>query len=181
MRSVSLLLVLSACSDVENPGETNVDEVITTVTLSFEGPDGVVEGLWADPEDDGSPVIVSPDLTANTEYQLTLEFLNELAEPSEDITAEVADEADEHQVFFTTTATVSYNDQDDGGLPLGLDVMLTTGDVGSTDLTITLRHLPELDGQVQKVAGLDEQAQADGISGLPGESDISVTVPLTVQ
>jgi hypothetical protein len=185
MRSFSLLLplllVVSACTDVENPDETNVDEVITTVTLSFDGPDGVVEGLWADPEDDGSPVIVSPELAANTEYQLTVEFLNELAEPSEDITAEVADEADEHQVFYTTTATVTYNDQDDGGLPLGLDVTLTTGDPGSTDLTVTLRHLPELDGQPQKVAGLAEQAETDGISSLPGESDISITVPLTVQ
>ncbi|MFT6160421.1 MAG: hypothetical protein ACJAZO_004268 [Myxococcota bacterium] len=181
MRFLPLLLVLSACTDVENPDGDNVEEVITTVTLIFDGPDGVVEGLFADPENDGSPVIVSPDLAANTEYQLTVEFLNELSDPAEDITEEIADEADEHQVFFMTDATIVYNDQDDGGLPLGLDVTLTTGDVGSTDLTIILRHLPELDGVAQKVAGLAEQAETDGISSLPGDSDISVTVPLTVQ
>ena len=178
---LSIVLLATACTDVENPTGDNVEEVITTVALTFVSPDGTVEGSWADPEDDGSPVIVSPELAANTEYQLTVEFLNELADPAEDITEEIEDESDEHQVFFTTDATVTYNDEDANGLPVGLDVTLTTGDAGSVDLTVTLRHLPEQGGVAQKVAGLAEQAEADGIASLPGDSDASVTVPLTVQ
>ncbi len=179
---LALLLAVSACDNVEDTdGDENIEEVITTIVLTFDGPEGLVEGSWADPENDGSPVIVSPELTANTEYQVSVEFLNELEDPAEDITEEIEDEADEHQVFFATDATVTYNDQDDGGLPIGLDVTLTTGDAGTEDLTVILRHLPELDGAAQKVAGLAEQAEADGISSLPGDSDAMVTIPLTVQ
>ena len=183
MRFVPLfmMLALSACNDVEDPGEDNVEEVITTVILTFDGPDGMVEGSWADPEDDGSPVVVSPDLSANTEYQVSVEFLNELEDPAEDITEEIADEADEHQVFFTTDATVAYNDADGGGLPVGLDVTLTTGDAGTEDLTITLQHLPELDGAAQKTAGLADQADSEGVGSLPGDADVSITIPLNVQ
>lgn len=179
--SLLLLLSVTACQDVEDPEEENVEEVITTVNLTFTGPDGAVEGSWADPEDDGSPVVVSPELAANTEYQVSVEFLNELEDPAEDITEEIDDEADEHQVFFTTDVVVAYNDEDSIGLPLGLDVTLTTGDEGTEDLTITLQHMPALDGVAQKEAGLAEQAAADGVSSLPGDVDVSITIPMTVQ
>lgn len=181
MRTLLPLLLLAACDDVSDvEPEPNPDEVITTVVVTFDGPNGLIEARFADPENDGEPIITGATLVADTEYAVSVQFLNELTSPAEDITAEIADESDQHQVFYVTGLSVDYNDQDDNGLPIGLDVTITTGAAGTTDLNVVLRHLPPVDGQRVKVAGLAEQA-ADAVSNLPGESDADVTLPLTVQ
>jgi hypothetical protein len=180
-----LLIALLGCTDVENPDGDAEGEVITTVTLSWTDDQGVTtETVWADPEDDGDPVVDDVVLAADQLYTLSVAFGNELAVPAEDVTLEIQDEAHEHQVFFTGAdglVTIDAVDQDSEGLPVGLDNDAQTGAAGQGSLTVTLRHLPDQNGAPQKVEGLADQADQDGIETLPGESDASVTFDVVVE
>ena len=121
------------------------------------------------------PSIINGTLAANTTYSGSLEFLNQSETPAEDITEEVAEEDDEHQVFYASTVaglSVAYNDADDDNNPLGLATTLTTGDAGTGTMTITLRHEPN-----KSAAGV-----SDGdIANAGGETDIEVTFDVVVQ
>lgn len=191
------LLLATACKDVEEtPSATDPVEVITTVVLTFT-PDGGGSALtftWADPEDDGGPVIDDVVLPSGA-YTLDVAFLNELEEPAEDITEEVADEADQHQVFFTGSGvegpatglnasaviTHAYADTDVDGLPVGLENDIETVQAGTGELTVTLRHVPPEDGAAVKVEGLAEAVADGGFGSIGGDNDAQVTFPVEVQ
>ena len=191
------LSLLAACADVANPDEVNAEEVITTVALTFTPSSGgaAIEAAWADPENDGSPVIDAIVLSDADEYTLAVAFLNELEDPAEDITQEVGAESDEHQVFFTGTAVESpatgenanavisqaYDDTDANGFPVGLASSVATLGVGSGTLTVTLRHLPPENDTPVKTGTLADDVAAGGIESLPGETDASVDFALEVQ
>ncbi|MEL7375337.1 MAG: type 1 periplasmic binding fold superfamily protein [Bacteroidota bacterium] len=175
------LLVFTACDDDDGgdpgPGE---EEVITQVTLTL-APNGggtavVMNFLDADGDGPVAPIVtVSGPLAANTTYTGAIVFLNTLESPAEDITEEVADEDDEHQVFYEVSGanlSFTYNDQDDDGNPLGLDVTAMSGDASMGTLKVTLRHEP-----VKDAAGV-----SDGdITNAGGETDVEVTFDVTVQ
>ena len=190
-------LALAGCPDVENPDEgENEEEVITRVGLTFSPIAGgeVVTAAHSDPENDGSPVIDPITLDNGVAYTLTIRFENELADPVEDITAEVADEDDEHQVFISgsgvegpatgdsavNVVTHTYLDTDDNGLPVGLENRIVASAVGSGEFKVMLRHLPPEDGVATKVAGLAEAFATEG-GGIAGEADVDVTFPITVE
>ncbi len=182
-------LVLAACGgDVENPGEMNENEAFTTMTLRFEEAGGNsfdVTFRDADGEGGMAPTMDDISLTAGTTYKVGMSFLNELAMPTEDVTLEIAEEDDEHQVFFTgdtvgSVITHMYDDMDDGGLPIGLKNSIIAA-AGTGKLTVTLRHMPPVGGSAVKVAGLEDTAKNDGIGALPGSTDISVTFNVSVQ
>jgi hypothetical protein len=184
-----------ACNDVNDPDPVEENEVITTIVLTFTPTAGdALEFRWSDPENDGSPVIDDIALSDADDYALTVAFLNELEEPAEDLTAEIADEAEEHQVFFTGSAvagpasdsdgaviTHAYADEDAGGLPVGLDNTITTDAVGEGTLFVTLRHLPEEGGAVVKVDGLAETVRDEGFGAIGGDNDAQVEFPIAVE
>jgi hypothetical protein len=192
-----LLIAAVGCGDVENPENEEENEVITTVELTFAPQSGGAELVftWADPENDGDPIVEDIVLDDAEDYDVTVRFLNELEDPAEDITAEIEDEAEEHQVFFTgsavqgpatetNTAAViehAYADEDAGGLPIGLDNTFATVSVGNGELTVTLRHLPPEDGAAVKVDDLAGSVAVDGISGIAGDTDVSVTFAIEVE
>jgi hypothetical protein len=183
-----MILFLLACKDTEHPHEHNEGEVITTVGLSFAPASGgeALLATWADPESDGSPVVDPIVLSDADNYTLSVSFLDELEDPPEDITREIEEESDEHQVFFTGSSlgpvvTQTYEDTDAGGLPVGLENTITTVAAGTGTFVVTLRHLPPENDTPVKVEGLAEQATRDGLESLPGDSDVSVTFELTVQ
>ena len=84
---------------------------------------------------DGNPAVDDIYLTNGETYSLSISFLNELADPIEDITPEILDEQDEHQVFIygdvvdsaataandNALVTSSYLDSDSNGLDVGLE------------------------------------------------------------
>jgi hypothetical protein len=192
-----IALFAAACSDVNNPEEVNENEVITTVSLTFTPASGgaSLTFAWADPENDGNPVIDDIVLSDADDYTLDVSFLNELADPTEDITEEVDAESDQHQVFFTGSAVAgpatgenpdavishAYADEDANGLPVGLANDIATLGVGTGTLTVTLRHLPPENDTAVKVEGLAEDIAADGIQNLPGDTDASVDFNVEVQ
>ena len=80
-----------------------------------------------------------------------------------DIVAEIAEEADEHQIFFAFTNdafsnpmgdgnidnasdAINYNDEDANGNPLGLNTTWTTGAtaISNGNFTVRLQHQPDL-------------------------------------
>jgi hypothetical protein len=194
----SLCLVatmLVACGD--EAVRADEPEFITTVTLAFTPAGGgtAVTASFDDPDGDGGdPPVVDPiDLVAGTTYTATVAFLNKLEEPPEDITLEIVDESDEHQLFFTGTAvtgpasdrpgaplTHTYADSDANGLPIGLANMFAAA-TGTGELTVTLRHLPPLNDTPTKSAELAAEVQAGGFSVIGGETDAPVSFTVTGQ
>lgn len=171
------------CADVTRPETTNAEEVVTTVTLHFEGPT-TFDASWTDPESDGDPVVDALSLGAGASYAVSVTFLNEASSPAVDLTEEIANESDQHQVFYTGGSdflAYAYGDEDENGLPVGLDGTVDAIGPGEGTWTVTLRHLPPVDGTDVKVADLAVVAQTDGISALPGASDASVAFPVVVR
>jgi hypothetical protein len=172
------------------------NEVMTTVKLTFTDSAGdSFTATWADPEDDGSPVIDDITLTNGVTYTVAFEVLNELAEPTEDVTPEILDEKDEHQVFFTGTAvegpantsnadavvTHAYADTDNNGLPVGLSNTFVATATGTGVMSVLLRHMPPVNGEAIKVAGLADVMDTGSATDLPGSTDINVDFNVTVE
>ena len=171
-----LAIAMIGCSDDDAaPLPINEEEVITTVilTLTPESGDQVVlttQDLDGDGPDE--PVTtVSGSFSENTVYTGAARFLNETETPAEEITDEVVEEADEHQVFYTTTEglniTTTYLDFDSNGNPLGVSITLETGEASSGSLTVTLRHEPVKPN--------------DGLDSAGGETDIATSFDVSIQ
>jgi len=193
---VSSTLLFAACSDDEDGGAVNENEVITTVSLTFApaGGGSSITAAFDDPDGDGgaAPTVDPIALTAGTTYAVTVRFLNKLETPPGEITDEVRDESDQHQVFFTGTAvngpatnaptaplTHSYADTDAADLPIGLSNTIVAA-AGTGSLIVTLRHMPPVNGTAAKVAGLAGRVKTGGIEALPGDTDAQVTFAVTV-
>lgn len=193
-----------AGDDHDHDHDHEPTEVITTVTLRFtpEGGGETRVAEFSDPDGDGG-MSGSSDPIALTEgiaYDLEIGFSNALVDPTEDITAEVAEEAEEHQVFIAGTSVdgpavndnsapvvmheyadleSDYGDNAVGAdLPLGLSNRVVAVAAGTGTFTVRLQHLPELNGNPQKVPDLATQLR-DGML-LPGDADARVTFDLTV-
>jgi len=191
---LSLAIAAAACDD--HGHKHNENEVFTTVILTFTPSGGGTPFVATvnDPDGDGggAPTIDPISLSAGT-FNLTVKFENRLETPAEDITVEVMNESDQHQLFFTNTAvngpasnqtgaplTQAYGDMDAKGLPIGLTNSVTAAK-GTGTLTVTLRHMPPLNDKAVKVAGLAMMVRDGGFSAIGGSTDVQVSFPVTVQ
>jgi hypothetical protein len=171
----TIALFISSCSNDDKP--VNEDEVITTVTTTLTNGTSTVVLTSRDLDGDGpnAPVVtVSGNLIANTVYNGSVTFLNETVTPAEDITAEVEEEDLEHQIFYqipSALGSIGYNDFDGNGNPLGLLFTLTTGNAGTGNLTVILRHIPN--------KGAEGVAQGN-IANAGGSTDAQVSYPIVV-
>ncbi|GAA5222385.1 hypothetical protein GCM10025777_30160 [Membranihabitans marinus] len=171
-------LLFVSC-EKDDPIIPNEEELITTVVytlVSDSAPTVTFEFKDLDGDGGNAPMITSGILQANTEYTGSLTLSNDSEDPSEDITSEITEEDDEHQFFFAVDGgldlSIDYDDQDGDGNPIGLKTKATTGQAGTGNLTVTLRHEPT--------------KSADGVSdGLianaGGETDIEVTFIVTIE
>ncbi len=205
---VAALASLGACdedSEHDEHGHNHETEVFTTVRLNFTPQSGgaAVIATFIDPDGDGG-MSGSADalvLEVGTTYDLRLDFLNELEDPIEDVTLEIQEEAEEHQVFIRGSAVegpataanpdalvvhayadteLSYGANAVGeDLPVGLANTITTRAQGRGTFAVMLRHLPELNEMPRKEPGL-ASVMASG-EALPGEVDVDVEFDLTVE
>lgn len=168
-------ILLSSCSDDdENPELVNEEETITTIIVTLSGGmngDIILRSQDLDGDGPDAPVVtVSNDLEGNITYTGTIQFLNETEEPIDDITEEVQEEDDEHQVIYSSTGSignVTTTDVDGDGNPLGLNFELATNTAGPASLTVTLRHEPNKPN--------------DGtLAGAGGETDATATFDLLI-
>jgi hypothetical protein len=192
-RSVVGLLVLVASACVPQGAHEQDNEVISRVELMFTpvgGGDPVIFA-FSDPDGDGgaSGMAEPIELTAGMQYTLELRFLNDLADPVEDLTEEVRAEAEDHFVFVLGDVPGLMHAYDDlesdygpqiagDDLPVGLINTITATTAGTGTLRIMLRHVPELNGQPQKTGDLPQRL-VDG-ELLPGSADVDVSFELTV-
>lgn len=163
----------------DTPVIPNEEELITTLTYTLvpSGGGQTVTLSFQDLDGDGgnAPTITGGTVAANTSYAGSLNLLNEAESPAESITEEIAEEDAEHQVFYASSGInldISYADRDGNNKPVGLNTLVNTGDTGSGNLTITLRHEPNKSAEGVE-NGLIENAG--------GETDIEVTFPITIQ
>lgn len=174
--------LITSCSDDDDPAPVNEEEVITTLRITFTPQGGGAQVVFQSQDLDGDgpadPVIsVSGQLVTGTTYNGSVTVLNELENPAEDITLEIMEEDEEHQFFYQLTGgagpTIGYDDMDADGNPVGLDIILTTGQTNTINvLTVTLRHEPNKDA-----AGV-----SDGdIANAGGETDIEAVFNFTIQ
>lgn len=181
-------MLIVSCSDDDLPPAENEEEVINEVTLTFSpvGGGADVVGTYVDPDGEGTenPVLSNIELTAGTTYNLSITMENTLVSPVEDITEEVREEGDEHQVFFSwtdgvfanptgsgninATGSVNYTDQDSNGNPIGLSTDWTAANQSSTggQFTILLKHQPDVKSATTTSAD--------------GETDIDITWVINV-
>lgn len=173
MAGVSLAF-LQSCGE-DDPVPENVPELVTRATLRFTPAAGtnapVVTVTATDPDREG-PLDLRVDgpinLVRAATYTLTLELINELAQPSSkeyDISKEVLEEAAEHMFFFSWTNNVfsnpagngnidnradavNYNDRDSRGFPLGLSTTWTAARPETGALSgrfrVMLKHQPNI-------------------------------------
>jgi hypothetical protein len=172
------LVLLSACSNPE-PEPENQEELITTVRLTFTpaGGGAPVVATWQDLDGDGggAPVVSAINLAGNTTYTLAVTLSDASKTPAVDITKEVEEEAEEHQLFFRTTGltgmTIAYNDKDGNNRPIGLVNTVTTPTAGAGTITVILRHEPN-----KAATGV----AAGDPTNAGGETDIETTPPFSV-
>ena len=172
----TLLFVSCSKDDDSTPEPVNEEEVITTLTATLvpagQGTTITLKSQDLDGDGPNAPVItVSGNLSAGVIYNGTIELLNEMESPAEDITEEVEEEDLDHQFFYTIggglDVTTSYENNDSEGNPLGTEFTLVAGAASSGALTFTLRHEP-----TKPNTGLDDAG---------GETDLAVTFNLTVE
>ncbi len=175
-----IALVFNACKDKEpEPEIPNEEEEITTLKFTLTPSNGgqPVVFSFQDLDGDGGqdPVITEGVLDTNTSYEGSIELLNELEDPAEDITIEVRNESTDHQFFYETNMNnlmISYDDYDADNKPIGLKTMVSTKDSSTNTLKITLRHEPNKDG--------NRVSQGD-ITNAGGETDIEVSFNVRIQ
>lgn len=168
-------LIFASCSeDDNNPEPVNEEEVLTTLTVTFESGFDTVVMQFQDLDGDGpdaATVSVSGPLSANTSYDAAIVLLNETEDPAENINEEIEEEDLDHQFFYTVGSgldvAAEYGDADSEGNPLGLSFILNTGVASSGGLTFTLRHEPNKPNT--------------GLENAGGETDIEVTFDVTVE
>ncbi len=171
------VLFLNSCKD-DDPMDENDEEVITTINYTLTPTSGDVVTLsFSDLDGEGGndPIITGGTLQANMSYTGALELRNDSETPGEDITAEIQEEDEDHQFFFSTGGgldlTVGYSDEDEDGNPIGLATSINTGAVSTGTLSVVLRHLP-----VKDASGVSDGdiTNADGSTDVEIEFDIEI-------
>lgn len=178
--SLTLLIILPACDSTEpdDPG-AGEEELITRVVLTLTGGGQTLSATADDPDGDGVGIQADTiTLQTGTTYTGRIAVFNDLATDAEeqDITAEIRAEADEHQFFYTVggdaavqdAVTITLTDQDENGLPVGLDFTVAVAEAGpgTGTLNVVLSHY--------------DDAPKNG-TDRSDETDIDVTFPLVVQ
>ena len=177
LATVLFTILLASCSkDNETPEAVNEEELITTLKVTLvplsEGNTIVLTTRDLDGDGPNEPVItISSNLTAGVTYNGTIELLDETKSPADNITEEVEEEADEHQIFYTIGSgldvTATATNLDSEGNLLGTEFELTANTASSGSLTFTLRHEPTKPN--------------DGLSSAGGETDTEATFAITVE
>jgi hypothetical protein len=160
----------------DDEGPDDEQELITTVRLTLTNVSNSTElatATWRDTDGPGgaAPVITALTLKPNTTYTGRVQFLDE-SKPNDpkDITEEVEEEDDEHEVFYIVTGanlTITNRNTDSKELPLGTRANFASGAASTGILRVVLKHKPG-----NKAAG--DQATK-------GETDVEADLPVQIQ
>lgn len=197
MKPLSYLILLitglafTGCSKLDDPAPVNQEEVITSMLVTLKPAYGETVTLTSrDLDGDGpeAPFIeASGPLGSNITYDGEIVLLNETTNPAGIISDEVKNEAGQHQFFYAVAGSVNadfaYADKesdyaDDKGVkfvgsnPVGITFILKTGDPGKGNISITLIHEPDKNG---------DGVRAGDSTNAAGETDFAATFPVAVE
>ncbi|MCB0657309.1 MAG: hypothetical protein KDC57_14285 [Saprospiraceae bacterium] len=169
------LLALIQCKK-DNARPEIAQETINGVTMTFIASDGSDTSVvsYSDPDGEGGtdPIIVGDTIKVNTIYQASLKLWN----GSSDVTGDIQNSAQDHQVFFSASSelglTFLYDDSDDDEHPVGLLSTWNSSRKGTGVLRMTLVHQPD-----KSASGV---AQGN-LSTAGGKIDIEVDFPFTTR
>ncbi|MDZ4699249.1 MAG: hypothetical protein SH809_06065 [Rhodothermales bacterium] len=150
--SLALLAVMSGCDSGEPDDDAGENELITRVTLILTPVAGgdLIIAEAEDPDGDGANLTIdSLQLTSGAIYQGEITLFDGVN--NEDITAEVEDEEEEHQFWYTAEGgiadrvTVAITDTDANDLPVGLafTVSVSVGADTTGTMNVVLNHYEE--------------------------------------
>ncbi len=174
--AASILLISFNSCKKDPVVDPNEEELLTTVRITLtekiSGSQSLFEFKDLDGEGGQPPSLFEQIvLEKQKAYDCSIEFLNESVSPIDNITEEILEEGEDHEIFFTATnslVTFSNLSKDVNNLPLGLTSTWTTANAtGSGTLSITLKHKPGI------------KALGDPIT--KGETDVALDFALVVQ
>ena len=168
--SLPLISLFNACSK-EDPEIVEEQELITTVVLTLSTSEGSNQTVRWTLDSSETPTL---SIQANQEYEVAVSFLDEsdLDNP-EDITEEVREEAEEHQVFYEFSGVdVSYTSGqgdtlDSENNPLYINSLWSASASGSGTVTVYLIHEPVSKTSTDR-------------NGYGGETDVQVDFPIVI-
>ena len=112
------MISVGSC-DNDDPKPVNEEEVIATMTITFsntQNASDLVVATFRDLDDPGGDAATKtdPNLSADATYTVSISFLNETETRSEDITKEVDEEDEEHQIFYLASSSLDFGYVYDG-------------------------------------------------------------------
>ena len=164
-----VVLLVNSCSK-DDPDGINEQEFISNVIISVTSPDGTLQTIDWDLSETNMETI---NLKVNSNYNVGLSFENR-SDPTdiEDVTLEIIDEADEHQVFFefadvSVDVTSASDDTKDGSRGVLLKSVWNASSTGSGIVRVYLIHQPT-------------NFNATTREGLGGFNDVAIDIPVTI-
>ena len=164
-----LTILIYSCSK-DDPDGINEQEFISNVVISVTSPDGSLQTIDWDLSETNMETI---NLKANSNYSVGLSFENR-SDPTdiEDVTLEIIDEADEHQVFFefadiSVDVTSANNDTKVGSRGVLLKSVWNASSTGSGIVRVYLIRQPTT-------------FNATNREGFGGFNDVSIDIPVTI-
>jgi len=160
----SLLVATTSCKDDDdpNPGPEPEDIASARLTLEPEGKGALITINYSASQQQPGALLL-----ASKSYSGVLTLYD--AEGN-DITSEISQDANMHEVFYEPSAglgiTVQKTDTDGNNRPVGLTTTLTTTNAGTGTMRVVLKHQP------------DKGATSDVNKG---SSDLDMTVNVVVQ
>ena len=167
-----LFLTLSFTScEKDTPEIVEEQEVITTVTIEFKAADASSQTFKWQMDQANTQTIT---LKTNTPYEVSIAFLDE-SDPGnvKVITGGVAEEADEHQIFYEfSDVAVSYTSGDNDALdsnnnPVFIHSIWTASSTGTGFARAYLIHEPTTKSSTTR-------------NGFGGETDVAIDIPITI-
>ncbi|MCR6719160.1 MAG: hypothetical protein NVV59_02485 [Chitinophagaceae bacterium] len=173
---LAIIILVSGCK--KEKGESNEEELITTVALTFTpaggGPSQVFEYVDSDGPGGLPPTIDGITLSPATSYDVSISFRNDIA--GEDITEEIEEETESHRIYYLPSPgnniTIDDLDNDVDGNPLGLHSVWTTTSAFEGHVVIVLRHY---------AGNPPNKAAGDPVDSPKSSTDAEVVFPVSVQ
>ena len=164
-----VVLLVNSCSK-DDPDGINEQEFISNVVISVTSPDGALQTIDWDLSETNMETI---NLKVNSNYSVGLSFENR-SDPTdiEDVTLEIIDEADEHQVFFefadiSVDVTSASDDTKDGSRGVLLKSVWNASSTGSGIVRVYLIHQPT-------------NFNANNREDFGGFNDVAIDIPVSI-
>ena len=164
-----VVLLINSCSK-DDPDGINEQEFISNVLMTIESADGTSQTIDWDLSEMNSQTI---NLKVNTDHNVGLRFINS-SDPTdvEEVTLEIIDEADEHQIFFefadvSVNVTSASNDTKDGSRGVLLNSVWNASSTGTGLVRVYLIHQPT-------------NFNATTREGMGGFNDVAIDIPVSI-